>query len=59
MKVKVLKKFKDVHTKKIHEVNDVFEVSEKRLKEIQTVDSGLVEVIEEKKPQAKKKPAQK
>ena len=59
MKVKVLKKFLDAHTKKIHEVNDVFEVSEKRLKEIQTVDSGLVEVIEEKKPQAKKKPAQK
>lgn len=48
MKVKVLVKFKDKHTGKIHKVDDVLTINEERLAEIQSVDAGLVEVIKEK-----------
>lgn len=46
MKVKVVKKFKDKHTRKIHKVNDVLEVSQERYKEI--LEKGeLVEPVGE------------
>lgn len=47
MKVKVLKKFRDKYTKRIHKVNDVLEVTEERYKEI--LQKGkLVEPVAEK-----------
>lgn len=55
MKIKVLKKFKDIHTKEIYSPGDVFEADEKRLTEINEVDKTLVEVIEEKEKAAANK----
>ena len=34
MKVKVIRKFRDIHTNDIHEVGDVLEVTEERFEEI-------------------------
>ena len=36
MKVKVIRKFRDLHTGEIHEVDDVLEVTEERFAEINT-----------------------
>lgn len=46
MKVKVIREFTDVHTRKVHKVDEVFECDEARLKEIQSVSKKLVKVIE-------------
>lgn len=54
MKVKVLKYFVDKKTKEMRKPNDVFEVTESRLKEIQAV-GNLVEVIENSEPKTKAK----
>ena len=49
MKVKVLKKFKDKHTGKVHKVDEVFTVSKERFAEIQSVGNLVEEVKEDKK----------
>lgn len=46
MKVRVVEKFKDKHTKKIHKVNDVLEVSQERYEEI-LKKGKLVELVGE------------
>lgn len=46
MKVKVLKRFRDKHTKKIYKTDSVIEVTEARLEEILKVGK-LVEVVTE------------
>lgn len=50
MKVKVIQKFRDKETQKVRLVGDVFECSDKRLKEIKSA-GDYVEVVtpEEKK----------
>lgn len=45
MKVKVINKFTDKHTSKVHAVGEVFECDEARLKEIQSNRRRLVTVI--------------
>lgn len=47
MKVRTIKRFNDLKEKKVREVGDEFEVSQKRLDEILKVGK-LVEVVEEK-----------
>lgn len=61
MKAKVLKKFRDKHTSKIYEANEIITISKERFDEIQSVDKSLVEAVaEEKKPEnVAKKPAKK
>lgn len=50
MKVRTLKLFNDLQSKKLRKANEIFEVSEKRLGEINSTSYGtLVEVIEEDK----------
>lgn len=46
MKVKVLKRFRDKHTREIHSVGDILEITKKRYNEILKVDK-LIEVLEE------------
>ena len=50
MKVKTIKRFKDKHTKKIHEAGEVFDVNEERLEEIRKVSEELVEIFNEEAP---------
>lgn len=57
MKVKVLVRFKDKHTKKIHKVNDVLEVTDERYKEILT-KGKLVEEISEEPTETPEEPAE-
>lgn len=47
MKAIVLKKFKDKHTGKMHEVGEIFNCTKKRFAEIQSVDPELVAEHEE------------
>lgn len=49
MKAKVLKKFKDKHTGKLHEVGNIIIISKERYAEILTVDKLVEEVKEPKK----------
>lgn len=53
-KVKVLISFIDRHTGNNHPVNEIFEATEERIKEIKSVDSKLIEVLPEDKPKRKK-----
>lgn len=53
MKVKVIKEFIDVHSKKIHKVDEEFECTDERFAEIMKVDKKLVKKIAE--PTATKK----
>ena len=46
-KIKVLMAFIDIHTKNRHPVGEVFEASEERISEIQSVDPNLIQVIPE------------
>lgn len=48
MKVKVIQKFRDKETKKVRLIDEVFECSDKRFKEIKAA-GNYVEVIPEKK----------
>lgn len=50
MKVKVIREFTDIHTRKIRRLNEVFECDEARLNEIQSVSKRLVKVIEDDEP---------
>ena len=54
MKAKVIKEFKDKHTKKIHKVGDVLTVSQERFDEILTVGNFVEEINEEPKAEPKK-----
>lgn len=53
MKIKVIREFTDIHTRKIHRLDEVFECDEARLKEIQSVSKRLVKVIDEPKQDKK------
>lgn len=46
MQVKVNKEFVDKHTGELHKVGEIFEVTDKRLAEIQKVDKDMVQVAE-------------
>lgn len=62
MKLKVISEFIDRHTSKLHEVSEVFECDEKRFKEINSAQLGLVKVVNEEKvnePEKEQKPARK
>ena len=59
MKVKVIKKFIDKHTKEVHKKDDILTIDKKRYEEIARVDEGLVEVIADEAPAEKKKAAKK
>lgn len=48
MKVKVIKAFRDKHTKKLHKVNDTFTVTEERYKEILTKGKFVEEIKADK-----------
>lgn len=53
MKVRALKLFNDLQSKKLRKVGEVFEVTEKRARELTLAHNGtLIEVIEEKKKEA-------
>lgn len=54
MKVKVIEKFRDKHTKKIHNVGDVLTISQARYDEILTVGNFVEEIKEEPKAEPKK-----
>ena len=47
MQVRVLKKFKDKETGKIHNAGETFGVTEERVAEIKAKDAGLIEVLVE------------
>lgn len=53
MKVKVIREFVDKHTNELHEVGSTFDVTAKRLKEIQSV-GDFVQEVEEVKSDEKK-----
>jgi len=59
MKVKVIEKFKDKHTKKIHKVGDVLTISQERHDEILTVGKFVEEIKEEPKAASPKKATKK
>lgn len=68
MKVRTLREFNDLQSKKLRKVGEVFEVTEKRARELTLAHNGtLIEVIEEEKKevvkekstQAKNKPIKK
>lgn len=46
MKVKVIKKFRDKETKKIHKAGDELNITKKRFAEIQKVGNFVVEVTD-------------
>lgn len=47
MKVRVMKEFIDIHTNKLHKVDDVMDVTKERLAEIRKVDKSLVKEVKE------------
>jgi hypothetical protein len=53
-KVKVLVSFIDIHTNEVHPVGEVFEATEERIAEIQSVSSKLIEVVSGEEAPAKK-----
>lgn len=54
MRVKVVKKFRDKYTKKIHEVGEEIEVTKERYEEINSTAHGiLVKEMPEKKRKTK------
>ena len=59
MKVKVIGEFRDKHTKKIHKVNKVMEITKERYDEILTVGNFVEEIKEEPKEEAPKKSTKK
>ena len=54
MKVKVLKTFRDIHTRELYSAGSVIEVSKDRYKEILTRGEYVAEVKEAKKETSKK-----
>lgn len=55
MKVKVIKKFIDKHSRKLHKAGEILNITKERFEEIISVDESLVEVVAEEAPAAKKK----
>ena len=55
MKVKVINKFIDKHTGKVHKAGDILDIKKDRFEEIRKVADNLVEEI----PEEPKKPAKK
>lgn len=53
MKVKVLKRFKDKHTGKVHKKGEVMEISKKRFTEIMNVGELVEEVVDKATEDAK------
>ena len=53
MKVKTIRGFVDKHTNELHEVGSTFDVTAKRLKEIQSVGDFVQEVKEAKSDEKK------
>jgi len=52
MQVKVLRTFRDVKDNAVRRKGDVFEVTKKRFKELNSTEHGaLVELVEEPKPE--------
>lgn len=49
-KIKVMKSFIDIHTNVNHPVGEVLEVTNARMKEIQSVDPALIQVIPDAVP---------
>lgn len=49
MKVRVMEEFIDKHTKKVHKVDEVMDVTKERLAEIRKVNKNLVKEIKEAK----------
>lgn len=55
-KFKVLKDFRDIHTKEIYEANSEIEMTVKRSEEvIKNLDASFLQRIEEEPPKSKKK----
>ena len=59
MKVKVIERFRDKNTKKIHKVGDILTISKERCDEILTVGNFVEEIKEEPKEEAPKKSTKK
>lgn len=57
MKVKVVGKFVDKHTKKVHKVGEVLTISKERFEEILTVGKLVEEIKETKVAKAPKEKA--
>lgn len=59
MKVKAVKKFRDLKEKKVRQKGEIFEVTKKRFEEINSTSFGVLveEVKEAKSPPPKPKPA--
>lgn len=56
MKVRALKLFNDLQSNKLRKVGEIFEVTEKRARELSLAHNGtLIEVIEEEKKEVKAK----
>lgn len=49
MKVKVMKRFRDKHTREIYKEGKVLNISKERFDEICKTDNGLVKEVETKK----------
>ena len=59
MKVRVIERFRDKNTKKIHKVNDILTISQARYDEILTVGNFVEEIKEEPKEAAPNKSTKK
>lgn len=60
MKVRTLRDFNDLQSKKLRKVGEVFEVTEKRARELTLAHNGtLIEVVEEEKKEVVKETATK
>jgi hypothetical protein len=53
-KVKVVESFVDIHTRAVHPIGEVFEATEERIAEIQSVSADLIEVVSDVKKTRKK-----
>lgn len=51
MKVKTLKKFRDLKEGKVRKAGEIFTVSKDRFAEIEKAHKGLVEEVKEEKPE--------
>lgn len=58
MKVKTIKRFRDLKEKKVREVGDEFEVTQKRFDEIQKVGNFVVDMEEKQTGEEKDTPVE-
>lgn len=63
MNVKILKPFRDIHTKEVYAAGDVLEMDETRIAEAEENlakhGGSFLETVDEQEPGAEKKPARK